>query len=138
MSLDYMGLVEKKSWKTIYKDRGYTRWVSEVSSPSKPCLQNCPFLRIHRWWCNGHGIACPYSVCPLYFLLLAPVFFIICPRILYCLPYYNLNILYHLPYQLFSLAPNYKSISFQHNFNSCIMLMCMKILLYFSTTYITL
>ena len=85
-----------------------------------------------------HGIACPYSVCPLYFLLLAPVFFIICPRILYCLPYCNLNILYHLPYQLFSLAPSYKSISFQGNFNSCIMLMCMKILLYFSTTYITL
>ena len=72
----------------------------------------------------------PYSVCPLYLLLLAPVFFIICHRILYCLPYRNLNILYHLPYQLFLLAPNYKSISFQHNFHSCIMLTCMKILLY--------
>ena len=75
---------------------------------------------------------------PFIFYYLPPCFFIIYPRILYCLPYCNLNTLYHLPYQLFSLAPNYKSISFQHNFNSCIMLMCMKILLYFSTTYITL
>ena len=59
----------------------------------------------------------PYSVCPLYFLLLAPVFFIICHRILYCLPYRNLNILYHLPYQLFLLAPFLNLISFQRNLN---------------------